>query len=127
MSGRHKAIRLPPLNTLRVHDPKRKVENPCIAIMSSVLGTFPAAPPLSTLNIRHADRLVHSMLGLCRIQCHRVRRHRDTAPQVHGRPRASPRARKHNQLPPLTNAKAHDGAEEAKVGFLCCVGVGEGT
>jgi hypothetical protein len=41
MSGRHKAIRLPPLKTLRVHDPKRKVENPCIAIMSSVLGTFP--------------------------------------------------------------------------------------
>ncbi|KAM0425598.1 hypothetical protein ACHAPT_009129 [Fusarium lateritium] len=38
MSGRHKAIRLPPLKTLRVHDPKRKVENPCIAIMSSVLG-----------------------------------------------------------------------------------------
>ncbi|VTO93964.1 unnamed protein product [Fusarium graminearum] len=38
MAGRHKPIRLPPLKTLRVHNPKRQVENPCIAIMSSVLG-----------------------------------------------------------------------------------------
>ncbi|KAF4448177.1 hypothetical protein F53441_8386 [Fusarium austroafricanum] len=37
MAGSHKAIRLPPLKTLRVHNPKRQVENPCIAIMSSVL------------------------------------------------------------------------------------------
>ncbi|KAM5352852.1 hypothetical protein ACJ41O_005574 [Fusarium nematophilum] len=43
MSGRHKAIRLPPLKTLRVHDPKRKVENPCIAIMSSVLACWASA------------------------------------------------------------------------------------
>lgn len=41
MTGRHKAIRLPPLKTLRVHNPKRQVENPCIAIMSSVLGKSP--------------------------------------------------------------------------------------
>ncbi|KAF5984201.1 37s ribosomal mrp10 [Fusarium coicis] len=41
MTGRHKAIRLPPLKTLRVHNPKRQVENPCIAIMSSVLGKLP--------------------------------------------------------------------------------------
>lgn len=38
MPGGHKPIRLPPLKTLRVHNPKRQVENPCIAIMSSVLG-----------------------------------------------------------------------------------------
>ncbi|RFU81678.1 37s ribosomal mrp10 [Trichoderma arundinaceum] len=38
MSGGAKAIRLPPLKTLRVHNPKRQPENPCIAIMSSVLG-----------------------------------------------------------------------------------------
>lgn len=47
MAGRHKPIRLPPLKTLRVHDPKRSVENPCIAIMSSVLGTFSSFPTLS--------------------------------------------------------------------------------
>jgi hypothetical protein len=46
-----KPIRLPPLKTLRVHNPQRKVENPCIAIMSSVLGrlqTFPPGPCRST-------------------------------------------------------------------------------
>ncbi|RBQ76385.1 hypothetical protein FVER14953_03234 [Fusarium verticillioides] len=46
MTGRHKAIRLPPLKTLRVHNPKRQVENPCIAIMSSVLGKLPLPPRL---------------------------------------------------------------------------------
>lgn len=40
MSGSAKAIRLPPLKTLRVHNPKRQPENPCIAIMSSVLGMY---------------------------------------------------------------------------------------
>ncbi|PCD34839.1 hypothetical protein AU210_007434 [Fusarium oxysporum f. sp. radicis-cucumerinum] len=43
MTGRHKAIRLPPLKTLRVHNPKRQVENPCIAIMSSVLACWASA------------------------------------------------------------------------------------
>ncbi|KAK5989492.1 hypothetical protein PT974_11015 [Cladobotryum mycophilum] len=40
MTGGHKPIRLPPLKTLRVHNPKRQPENPCIAIMSSVLGAY---------------------------------------------------------------------------------------
>jgi hypothetical protein len=44
MSGGAKAIRLPPLKTLRVHNPKRQPENPCIAIMSSVLGMRPPLP-----------------------------------------------------------------------------------
>lgn len=44
MSGGHKPIRLPPLKTLRVHNPKRQPENPCIAIMSSVLGENPPQP-----------------------------------------------------------------------------------
>lgn len=39
MTGTHKPMRLPPLKRLRVHNPKREVENPCLAIMSSVLGT----------------------------------------------------------------------------------------
>jgi len=38
-----KPIRLPPLKTLRVHNPKRQVENPCIAIMSSVLACWASA------------------------------------------------------------------------------------
>ncbi|CAM1500435.1 Fc.00g095970.m01.CDS01 [Cosmosporella sp. VM-42] len=43
MTGRHKPMRLPPLKTLRVHNPKRSVENPCIAIMSSVLACWASA------------------------------------------------------------------------------------
>ncbi|KHN94364.1 37S ribosomal protein Mrp10 [Metarhizium album ARSEF 1941] len=43
MPGGHKPIRLPPLQTLRVHNPKRQPENPCIAIMSSVLACWASA------------------------------------------------------------------------------------
>ncbi|KAG5978292.1 hypothetical protein E4U55_006294 [Claviceps digitariae] len=43
MPGGHKPIRLPPLKTLRVHNPKRQPENPCIAIMSSVLACWASA------------------------------------------------------------------------------------
>ena len=41
-----KPTRLPPLKTLRVHQPKKAVENPCITIMSTVLGKE-GRPPLS--------------------------------------------------------------------------------
>ncbi|KOS20250.1 37S ribosomal protein MRP10 [Escovopsis weberi] len=43
MANGNKPIRLPPLKTLRVHNPKRQVENPCIAIMSSVLACWASA------------------------------------------------------------------------------------
>lgn len=43
MTGGHKPMKLPPLRVLRVRDPKRKVENPCIAVMSTVLGE-PSVP-----------------------------------------------------------------------------------
>lgn len=36
----HKPIRLPPLEVLRVKNPKRNPKNPCTVVMSSVLGTF---------------------------------------------------------------------------------------
>ncbi|KFA73199.1 hypothetical protein S40288_07953 [Stachybotrys chartarum IBT 40288] len=39
----HKPIRLPPLKKLRVHDPKRKVEQPCVAVMSTVLACWASA------------------------------------------------------------------------------------
>ncbi|CAG9936774.1 hypothetical protein V2G26_006242 [Clonostachys chloroleuca] len=42
MAG-HKAIRLPPLKTLRVHNPQRVPENPCIAVMSTVLACWASA------------------------------------------------------------------------------------
>ncbi|PHH77404.1 hypothetical protein CDD82_3532 [Ophiocordyceps australis] len=38
-----KPIRLPPLKILRVHSPKKKIENPCLAIMSSVLACWASA------------------------------------------------------------------------------------
>ncbi|KAK0382938.1 hypothetical protein NLU13_8854 [Sarocladium strictum] len=41
--GGPKPIRLPPLNTLRVHAPKQQTENPCIAIMSTVLACWASA------------------------------------------------------------------------------------
>jgi hypothetical protein len=87
MVGNHKAIRLPPLKTLRVHNPKRQVENPCIAIMSSVLACWasagynatgcaavetqlrkcmdgPAAPPAPTNTINyHLARMQKYMTG----------------------------------------------------------------
>lgn len=63
MAGRHKPIRLPPLRTLRVHDPKRSVENPCIAIMSSVLGTFSLPCPLSLISLVKIGQLT------CEIAC----------------------------------------------------------
>ncbi|PHH88748.1 hypothetical protein CDD83_7093 [Cordyceps sp. RAO-2017] len=43
MVATHKPIRLPPLKTLRVHNPRRQVENPCISIMSSVLACWASA------------------------------------------------------------------------------------
>ena len=44
MSSRN-PIRLPPLKVLRVHNTSRTEPNPCVAIMSSVLGRhLPAAP-----------------------------------------------------------------------------------
>ncbi|KAF4958121.1 hypothetical protein FGADI_2629 [Fusarium gaditjirri] len=61
MTGRHKAIRLPPLKTLRVHNPKREVENPCIAIMSSVLGANSPTPLRFTVAITDHDRLVRQV------------------------------------------------------------------
>lgn len=51
-----KPIRLPPLKTLRVHNPQRKSENPCIAIMSNVLGR-------SSRPLEHADDTAHAIAG----------------------------------------------------------------
>lgn len=40
MSGVSKPMRLPPLKALRVKNPTRKTEQPCVALMSSVLGCW---------------------------------------------------------------------------------------
>ncbi|KAH7312729.1 37S ribosomal protein Mrp10 [Stachybotrys elegans] len=39
----HKPIRLPPLKVLRVHDPKRRAEPHCVAVMSTVLACWASA------------------------------------------------------------------------------------
>ena len=51
----HKPIRLPPLKKLKVRQPNKAEENPCIAVMSSVLGmlcAFLYKDPLSLLATR---------------------------------------------------------------------------
>ncbi|KAI4592320.1 40S ribosomal protein mrp10 [Pestalotiopsis sp. IQ-011] len=40
MTGTHKPMRLPPLKVLRVKNPNRQSEQPCMAIMSSVLACW---------------------------------------------------------------------------------------
>ncbi|ETS78981.1 hypothetical protein PFICI_08834 [Pestalotiopsis fici W106-1] len=40
MTGTHKPMRLPPLKVLRVKNPNRQGEKPCMAMMSSVLVPF---------------------------------------------------------------------------------------
>lgn len=39
-------IRLPPLRVLRVRNPNQAETNPCLTVMSSVLGTPPVALPV---------------------------------------------------------------------------------
>lgn len=48
MTGTHKPMRLPPLKVLRVKNPNRQSEQPCMAIMSSVLGESIAFPSIQT-------------------------------------------------------------------------------
>ncbi|KAK9772347.1 putative 37S ribosomal protein Mrp10 [Seiridium cardinale] len=43
MSGKQKPMRLPPLKVLRVKNPNREGERPCMAIMSSVLACWASA------------------------------------------------------------------------------------
>lgn len=46
-----KPMRLPPVSVLRVKQPNKKPENPCIAVMTSVLGesTSPICPAIAFL------------------------------------------------------------------------------
>jgi hypothetical protein len=55
------------------------------------------------------------MLGLGRLQRRRMRRHREPAAQVHGRPAASACAGEHDQLPLVADAKVRHQPEEAKI------------
>lgn len=41
----HNAIRLPPLRTLKVRKPDKGEGNPCVGVMSSVLGCWASAGP----------------------------------------------------------------------------------
>lgn len=40
MSGVQKPMRLPPVRVLRVKNPNKQAERPCMQLMSSVLGTY---------------------------------------------------------------------------------------
>lgn len=52
MTGTHKPMRLPPLKVLRVKNPNRQSEQPCMAIMSSVLGESIAFPSIQNGAVR---------------------------------------------------------------------------
>ncbi|KAI0136760.1 hypothetical protein BJ170DRAFT_603116 [Xylariales sp. AK1849] len=43
MTGTQKPIRLPPLRVLRVKNPNRQADRPCMALMSSVLACWASA------------------------------------------------------------------------------------
>ncbi|KAL6852538.1 40S ribosomal protein mrp10 [Amphichorda felina] len=63
MTGTHKPMRLPPLKRLRVHNPTREVENPCLAIMSSVLACWASAGYNATGCLAVENQLRHCMDG----------------------------------------------------------------
>jgi hypothetical protein len=54
-------IRLPPLRVLRVRQPNRAEPNPCLTIMSSVLGMFLPSP----LRLICIDGWVNGLLTIC--------------------------------------------------------------
>lgn len=56
-----------------------------------------------------------SMLGLCRLQRRRMRRHREPAPQMHGRTPSAAGPREHDQLPPVPDAKVRHEPAEAEI------------
>ena len=60
-----KPTRLPPLKTLRVHQPKKSVENPCISIMTTVLG-MPLPPDLQLRYVRFDNQ---KKLTSCELAC----------------------------------------------------------
>ena len=109
-----KPIRLPPMKVLRVRNPNFKQENPCVTVMSSVLGTSWSHTVLARLANGFStgrNRTDHcrpfSVLGLCRIQHRRVRCGRAISARMHGRPETATGEEKHNQLPPHAIPERH--------------------
>ncbi|KAG5971579.1 hypothetical protein E4U58_007378 [Claviceps cyperi] len=104
----HKPIRLPPLKVLRVKDPKRQVETPCIAIMSNVLGIRKHANEKSkSLLLRQiANCPPLSMLGLLRPKLRWLRANRGPATEMYGWAEATASAAEYDQLPPGEDEEA---------------------
>jgi len=93
-------MRLPPLPQLRVRNPNKPEPNPCLGVMTSVLGKH----PFTILSINASigqltDLLVSSLLGLSRLQWPRLPDRRGGAARVHGRPAAAEEDGQHYQLP----------------------------
>lgn len=139
MSSAKTPIKLPPLRVLRVKNPNQREGNPCVQVLSSVLGVCNSSPPGSPLPFlplfltlpvpfplaammtgREADRPAsvageYSMLGLGRLQRDRVRRGRAGAAQLHGRAQAAAQGQEQHQLPPHAHVQEHQPAAAAQV------------
>ncbi|KAK9414803.1 putative 37S ribosomal protein mrp10, mitochondrial [Seiridium unicorne] len=88
MSGTQKPMRLPPLKVLRVKNPNRQGERPCMAIMSSVL-----VIELLLMSLEN------SMLGISRIQHGRMRTDGAGIEGLYGRTAAFGSQEERDQLP----------------------------
>jgi hypothetical protein len=55
------------------------------------------------------------MLGFSRLQRRRLRRHREPAPKMHGRPSSPSCAGEYDQLPPVADAEIRYEPEEAEI------------
>ncbi|UKZ69447.1 mitochondrial 37S ribosomal protein mS37 [Trichoderma atroviride] len=93
MSGSAKAIRLPPAE--------------------DAAGAQSQAPARESLHRHHVQR--SRVLGFSRLQRRRLRRHREPAPEMHGRPSASSRAGEYHQLPLVADAEIRNQPEEAEI------------
>lgn len=92
--------------------PRTRASPSCRA--SSVRDSLSLWPAVS-IGTLLANQAGNSLLGLCRLQRRRMRRHREPAAQVHGRPAAAPRAPEYNQLPPLPYEEIRHQSREKKV------------
>lgn len=104
-----KPMRLPPVGYLKVKDTTTSKKNPCIPVMTSVLGRCP--PFLQAMPL---PLTLHSMLGLCRLHHPGLRRPRERSPRLHGLAPSHQGTKIDHQLPPEQNVRPRHSRHEAE-------------